>query len=197
MPWSRKTVSRAIHALRATLYTEVYPLPEADLAQLAYFFETRDAFDAARNLIHPPIPDTPGRNAYRQEILRWQILWAKSTPVLQYEDSGEVLRIEDTRPIAPERHTTVEGLGRDIMLLLDEEASARPHICKRLNIEKGVAAAAVNEVIDAMIDAKLLVEIDGKVVNLVLAGPIAPMALPWSKLLELSDAATEPEIEPA
>jgi hypothetical protein len=179
------------------MYTEVYPLPEADLAQLAYFFETRDAFDAARNLIHPPIPDTPGRNAYRQEILRWQILWAKSTPVLQYEDSGEVLRIEDTRPIAPKRHTTVEGLGRDLMLLLDEDASARAHICKRLAAEKGVAASAVNEVIDALIEAKLLVEIDGKVINLVLAGPVAPLPVSWPKLIELSDKAAEAEVEPA
>jgi len=194
-PYHIRPESYGLDLRPSDMYTEVYPLPEADLAQLAYFFETRDAFDAAGNLIHPPIPDTPGRNAYRQEILRWQILWAKSTPVLQYDDSGEVLRIEDTRPIAPKRHTTVEGLGREIMLLLDEEASARPHICKRLSIEKGVAAAAVNEVIDALIDAKLLVEIDGKIVNLVLAGPVAPMPISWSKLIELSDRTTDAEAE--
>ena len=172
----------------AALYADVYPIPEEELADLAYFFEHRggglrpklDGGASASNLADQAMPDDgPGRAAYRHAIVQWQETWSKKVPVLQFRDVDQVLRIEDTRPIALEPLTTVDGLGRDILLLLNEEAFTRSHICGRLADSQNADASDVNEIVDTLIQRKLALEIDNKIVNLVLAGPLPQMPAAW------------------
>ena len=166
----------------AALYGDVYPFADETLADLAYFFEDRGAVrrklgsdSSALFEVDPVMPDDgPGLAAYCRAIARWRKTWSGKIPVLQYEDIDRVLRIEDTRPIAPERLSTVEGLARDVMLLLNEEAFTRSHICGRMAETQNADASEVNEVVDTLIRRKLALEIDNKIVNLVLEAPVPP-----------------------
>lgn len=184
----------------AELYSEVFPLAEADLAEIAYFFERPgdvlrpklDGGDPARNLSDQPIPnDGPGRNAYLKAALAWQAAWYGEPPVLQYEDIDQALYVKDTRAVAPEPVTTVRGLARDVLLLMAEEAFTRSQICTRLEAAKGANASAVNECVDTLIQRKLMVEVDNKIINLVLAAPLPPMPGGWHEglLADPADAA--------
>jgi ribosomal peptide maturation radical SAM protein 1 len=196
-PYHTRAEHYGLDLLPSDMYAEVYPLAAADIADIAYYFQPRDAFDAEGNIARAPIPDTPGHNAYVKGILMWNSLWAKNlAPVLQYEDIDEVLHIEDTRPVAPARFTTAEGLARDVMLLLEEEGSSRKQIAKRLESEKGAGAAAVNEIIDSLIRRKLMLEIDGRVINLALAAPLPAVPASWARQTELHEKAPEPAAAP-
>jgi ribosomal peptide maturation radical SAM protein 1 len=190
-PYHTRSQDYGLDLRPSSPYAEVYPLAEADLAEIAYFFESRDAVDAAGNLIQPPIPETPGRNAYRKAALEWQLLWGRTPPVLKYEDVGEMLHVEDTRPVASERFTTVDGLARDVMLLLDEEAFTRKQICGRMQDQRRAQAPAVNETLDSLLRRKLLLDLDGKIVNLVLAAPLPPMPKAFRYQLRLPEAVLE------
>jgi ribosomal peptide maturation radical SAM protein 1 len=197
-PYHTRAEQYGLDLLPSDMYSEIYPLAPADIEGIAYYFQPRDAFDAAGNIVRAPIPDTPGRKAYQQEVRKWQILWAKEiTPVLQYEDIDEVLHVEDTRPVAPARFATVDGLAREVMLLLEEEGSTRTLIAKRLESEKGAGAAAVDEIIDWLIRRKLMVEIDGKVINLALAAPLPAVPASWARQTELHEKVPEEAAAPA
>jgi ribosomal peptide maturation radical SAM protein 1 len=171
----------------APSYRDVYPIPDDELSDLAYFFEHRGAAVRPKldgggpsrlNLDDQFIPDDgPGRVAYRDAIVSWQETWSRAVPVLQFEDVDGTLRIEDTRPIAPEPFTTVDGLAREVMLLLNEESFTRAQICARL--AETSAASEANETIDTLIRRKLVLELDNKVVNLVLAGPVPQLPDAW------------------
>jgi ribosomal peptide maturation radical SAM protein 1 len=181
-PYHTRAQHYGLDLLPSDMYGEVYPLAASDLENIAYFFQPRDAFDAAGNIVRPPIPDTPGRNAYRRQITTWGLLWQKNMiPVLEYQDLDQVLHIEDTRPIAPARSTTAAGLARDVLLLLDEEALTRKEIFKRLESATGAGAAAIDEVVDDLIHRKLMLEIDAKVINLVLTAPLPDFPGSWNQ----------------
>lgn len=191
-PYHSRSQQYGLELRPAELYGEVFPLAEADLAEIAYFFERPrtllrpklDGGDTARNLADQPIPDEgPGRSAYLQAILEWKAAWTKKAPTLQYEDIDGVLCVEDTRPAAPERVTTVRGLARDVLLLTADEAFTRSQICRRLEEAKGEDASAVNELVDGLIRRKLAIELDGKIVNLVLAAPLPPIPVGWHESL--------------
>jgi ribosomal peptide maturation radical SAM protein 1 len=173
----------------AELYSEIYPLPAEELSDIAYFFERRgrtvrpklDGGDGARNLADQEVPDDgPGKTAYRQAILDWQVAWAKEIPVLQCMNIDGVLCIEDTRAVAPARETTVEGLASEVVLLLTDEALTRAQLCARLQKAKLAAApAVVNDAVDALIQRKLALELDDKIVSLVLFAPLPPIPPVW------------------
>jgi hypothetical protein len=187
-PYYSRAKEYGLDLAPAELYGEVYPLDEAELSQIAYFFERRghsirpklDGGNVARNLSDQEIPDDgPGRMAYRQAIMDWQTAWNKTVPILQCEDIDEVLCVEDTRAVAPERTTKVDGLAREVMLLLAEDAFTRSHICKLMENRQGASAPAINEVVDTLIERKLAMEVDNKVVNLVLFAPLPNFPPAW------------------
>jgi ribosomal peptide maturation radical SAM protein 1 len=187
-PYYSRAKEYGLDLAPAELYGEVYPLDEAELSQIAYFFERRghsirpklDGGNVARNLSDQEIPDDgPGRMAYRQAIMDWQTAWNKTVPILQCEDIDEVLCVEDTRAVAPERTTKVDGLAREVMLLLAEDAFTRSHICKLMENRQGASAPAINEVVDTLIERKLAMEVDNKIVNLVLFAPLPNFPPAW------------------
>lgn len=170
----------------AALYEEVYPLPADELAQIAYFFERRgssvrpklDGGVGIRNLADQYVPDDgPGRIAYREAIFAWQTAWSTKIPVLQCEDIDGVLHIEDTRPIAPEPRITIDSLARDVVLLLADEAMTRSQIHTRLGSETSVSA--VDRSVDDLVRRKLALEVDGKVLCLVLIAPAPRLPGAW------------------
>jgi hypothetical protein len=139
-----------------------------------------DGGDGARNLANQTVAhDGPGRRAYREAVLDWQTAWAKETPMLQCRDVDGILCVEDTRPIAPEPAARVDGLARDVMLLLADEALTRSHLCGRLQEDNGASASAVNEAVDILVQQKLAIDLDNRIVNLVLHAPVPPMPPSW------------------
>jgi ribosomal peptide maturation radical SAM protein 1 len=187
-PYFSRSKHYGLELQPAELYGKVYPLDEAELSQIAYFFERRDhairpkldGGHVTANLSDQDIPDDgPGRMAYRQAVIDWQNAWNKTVPVLQCQDIDEVLCVEDTRAVAPEPKTKVEGLSREVMLLLAEDAHTRSHICKLMENMQGVDASHINDVVDQLIQRKLAMEVDNKVVNLVLFAPLPVFPNAW------------------
>ena len=187
-PYYSRSKQYGLELQPAELYGKVYPLDEAGLAQIAYFFERRDhtirpkldGGHTAVNLADQDIPDDgPGRMAYRQAVIDWQNAWGKTIPVLQCQDIDETLCVEDTRPVAPEPKTKVEGLAREVMMLLAEDAHTRSHICKLMENMQGVSSSDINDVVDQLIQRKLAMEVDNKIVNLVLFAPLPTFPNAW------------------
>jgi ribosomal peptide maturation radical SAM protein 1 len=177
-PYHARAESYGVRLRPSELYPKVYPLPETELAELAYFFERDDGCDPARNLLHQPIPDKPGAEALRRGLLDWRACWVKAPPVLQYREIGDAWEIEDTRPVAPERETVVQGLAREVLRASDD-APARAQINHRIAATRDAAPTAVVDATDDLIRRKLVIELDGRIIGLPLLAPLQPIPKLW------------------
>lgn len=180
-PYFSRAEGYGLRLRPAELYTKVYPLPEAELAELAYFFECVESSDPARKMLpshlqvhREPIPGRPGANALRVAIADWLESW-RSPPLLQYRDLGDAWEIEDTRPIAPERKVVVRGVAKEVLRAADE-APPRAQIGRQLD---GARESLVADAIDELIRRKLVVDLDGRIIALPLAAPLPPLPELW------------------
>jgi ribosomal peptide maturation radical SAM protein 1 len=176
-PYFAHAESYGLRLRPSELYPKVYPLAEAELAELAYFFEREEGGDAARNMLHQPIPDRPGAEALRRAIVKWNDDWVEP-PVLHYRGIDDAWEIEDTRPAAPQRETVVSGLAREVLYAADK-APMRAQISRHIQSERGVSPTIVSDAIDQLIQSKLAVELDGRIIGLPLSAPLRPLPETW------------------
>lgn len=129
-------------------YSYVYPLPESDLRNLAYFFEFeyrdgRQPVDYAR-----PVVD---------QIEEWVAKRAR----LDAYSAGEMLVIVDTRSCATRRQHMFTGLAARIYLECDSAVKV-PALARRVSAPE----ADVQNAVSRFLDEKLMVEMDGQVLSL-------------------------------
>ncbi|XWN32763.1 MAG: RiPP maturation radical SAM C-methyltransferase [Devosia sp.] len=170
-PYFTRPDSYGLSLKPAELYRYAYPLDEAAMADQVYFFQD----DAPA-----PLPEErPGLRAVRRRILEWRRAWRDGPPpVLDMHDTPGGLVIEDSRPGGV--GMTLQGAERALMFAADDgppEARVIDHMEKA-----GFEAALALDVAEKLIEARLMVRLDGRLISLALTKPHrkipAPSAFP-------------------
>jgi ribosomal peptide maturation radical SAM protein 1 len=156
----------------ASQFYEVYPLDEQRLSELVYYFFDRSAPRPVRFL--DLRLDRPGLTRTADEVKQWNgRFWGDERPVLTMVDDGNALELEDTRPVAVTRHTTLTGLARELYLECDE-AHLRDALLVRLK-RRGVKRRDAEAAIVDLVDRKLMLELEGNLISLAVRAPMHPI----------------------
>jgi len=159
-------------------YQEVYPLPPEKIADLVYFFEEEGVGDYARQLFDTPIRGRPGLQATRDAIKTWRHAWPEAALVGR-DDKG-TLFIEDSRACAVSKQHELTGLAKQVLEACDDAPTL--HRLQTMLPEK----TGLDAIISDLIAKKLLVEIDSRLLSLVLKSPVPetpPAYKPFGRVL--------------
>ncbi len=129
-------------------YSYVYPLPESDLRNLAYFFEF-EYRDGRR-----PVD-------YARPVVERIEEWVAKRARLDAYSAGEMLVIVDTRACATRRQHMFTGLAARVYLECDSAVKI-PSLARRV----AAPEADVRNAVSRFLDEKLMVEMDGQVLSL-------------------------------
>ncbi|MBT9584490.1 RiPP maturation radical SAM C-methyltransferase [bacterium] len=147
-------------------YSYVYPLEEESLAELAYFFEDREALQYPRTGDRPDEHSRPGRQALERWVDHWiRIFWQGLPLILSMSDQDGKLLIIDTRPCALQRFVTLEGAERELYLACDSPQTA--------------ASAGSPEILRRLVDRKLMLHLNGRYLSLAVRGELPAMPRNW------------------
>jgi ribosomal peptide maturation radical SAM protein 1 len=139
-------------------YAQVYPLPEEELQELAYYF-----VDPRRQW-----------NEAHRELIRFCQLWFRSywtmPALLSLSDNGKVLDILDTRQCAVARRQQLEGLEREVYLACDKAAPL-----KSLRSQFG---DQVESILAYQVERKLTLVINGRYLALGVRGSLPSLKMP-------------------
>ena len=154
-------------------YRAIYPVSEAALADLAYFHLAHDQdWDADLN---DPANLGPGLAALSRQATLWtQAFWTNLPAILSQEDDGEQLHLLDTRPIAPQRRSTLVGSQRLLYLACDSARSL-----KQCAAQTQIAEAQALPWLRQLCDQKVMLELaDGRYLALAVAGQLPRLLRP-------------------
>jgi len=140
-------------------YSYVYPLPRESLMRLAYSFED----NRRPRHLHRAVSDEAGQRELQEVVWQWNTMWRSSRPVLQVCDEVNRIHFFDTRPCASQRSWTVRGLAAEVYRLCDS-AQTRTSLIHQLGSRSGaeVSMQEIDPAIDSLIDAKVLLSLNGK-----------------------------------
>ncbi|ACI58194.1 Radical SAM domain protein (plasmid) [Rhizobium leguminosarum bv. trifolii WSM2304] len=172
--YHRAAEKYGLKLIPAVSFHYVYPLLEADLADLVYYFDDIDDIDIGGHFSARAANHRPGLHAVGMGIDAWLKAWSEpKLPTLSMRDSGDEITVEDTRAIAVAREHRIKGLGREILLAAD---AGLPEARLRERMEAANATLTeLNEAIDNLIDRKLVARLDARLVGLPLWNPYPPM----------------------
>ncbi|MBX3166925.1 MAG: RiPP maturation radical SAM C-methyltransferase [Candidatus Eremiobacteraeota bacterium] len=114
----------------SSTYQAVYPLADAELADLAYFFEDQEArWDRQMT--------TPGRVAVQAALEVWKTaFWAPIPCILSMVDQPNGLDIVDTRAVARQRRHLLQGRERELLLECETPRRLQPEPALDTLLEK-------------------------------------------------------------
>lgn len=141
-------------------YRSVYPLSTEDLSRIAYFFR-----GVGREASQP----RPGLRALRQVIERWKdAFWNSSLPIiLSATPTPDGVEFLDTRPQAPQRRRRISGLTAAVY-----QACQTPTSPASLQRTLAVSEAALQSPIQELLEAKLVLMLEGKLLALGVEGSL-------------------------
>ena len=113
--------------------------------------------------------------ALRHALGSWIDLWrterhGKELPALERRRVGDAVLVTDTRPIATAREHTLEGLDAVVLDLCDEAPSFSGLLRRLKQSHPDVEPTAVRASLSALTAAKLVLELDERLVGL----PVRP-----------------------
>ncbi len=170
-PYHKRAQDFGLALRPAPAMRHVYPLPEPDLADLAYFFGAEGRPDVFADSGSDLMQGRPGARAVRDGLNLWNQAFWIGPPALTVEDDGAVLHFADTRRCALEVSCEIAGLAREVYLACDDapvEERLKPALAARLGREGSEIGAAVED----LQRRHLLLRIDGRLVALALRGPL-------------------------
>ena len=150
-------------------YSAVYPLPTEALWDIAYYFDD----------IAPRGPtDRSGLSRAIAQMNHWNALWnARPRVICCLHRQGDQTLITDTRPCATAETYIVDSLDQDIL-----EATAAPIPRERLVHDltaRHTDGVDIMARLDNLVSRRFLVEVDDRVMSVVLEAPVGvqpPMA---------------------
>lgn len=155
-------------------YRFAYPLPPEVLKDQVYFFQDRAA-RLSPYLKEGPIPGRPGLEAVRDLITQWLDRWSHAAPMVSARQCEGVLEVSDTRDCAVAPSHRLGGLAAAALAACDGIATPRQiaKACAAAGYEAG--AAAIDAAVQDLIDRRLLLDLDGGLISLVLSEPVTPL----------------------
>jgi magnesium-protoporphyrin IX monomethyl ester (oxidative) cyclase len=144
-------------------YGYIYPLPKESLMRLAYSFED----SRHEGHIHRGLHSQPGQQELQEVLQEWKRVWHTSRPVLRVSQEGPRLRIVDTRRVAHQRNWALGELEAEVYGLCDSAqtpAALLKEISARRDAE--VSVEEVERAIQTLCDAKVLLQMNGKLLGL-------------------------------
>lgn len=158
-------------------YQYVYPLSAADLADQVYYFEDSPLTDAGGHIAARDTAQRPGLHAVAKALDAWGKSWHRAQlPMLTMRDDGDFLIVNDSRSIQPAIQRQFAGLTRDVLLAADDGAP-ETRIRERLTTA-GHSADAITSAIAELVAARVILQLDGRLVGLPLWFPHTPMLAP-------------------
>lgn len=146
----------------APSYSSVYPLSQESLRELAYFFT--DANET------PGAPFPPGVRALIRQVVAWSKLHKRALrPLLCMTPEEDRIHFYDTRPCAPARRVTIQGLAARLYLACDP-ATTRSSLISRFSKEIDGAESKIHQAFDELIEGRLLLEVHGFLLALAIPG---------------------------
>ncbi len=155
-------------------YRFAYPLPPEVLKDQVYFFRDRGA-RLPPYLKEGAIPGRPGLEAVRDQIATWLDRWNKGGSMVSARRCDGALEVTDTRGCAVTPSHRLDGLVAVALEACD--GIATPHQIARACAAAGydAGAAAIDAAVQELIDRRLLLNLDGVLLSLVLAEPVTPL----------------------
>ena len=149
-PYHRDAAVYGFDLVPEPAYAQVYPLAEEEMRELAYEFVDRRG--------------RPEEGIGQQLLLLWLALWREehrngTPPVLEMRRDGEAVDIVDTRSCRIADRHRLDGDAARIYAACDEAVDRA-----RLREELGIAQ--FDEVVDALLADKLLLELSGRLLAL-------------------------------
>ncbi len=157
-PYQMRPSEYGVVLATGRFYRLVYPLPEEDLADLAYFFE-----DAEGSVRTPELRATPHKLALRKACIRWSERYYTHPTVLSLDDEGTYLQIMDTRTTLVPKRYRLEGLAREVYLACHQARSRR-------SLHELGAPEAIDQVLTELDRDGLILELNGRVLALAVSG---------------------------
>lgn len=166
----------------AWTYSYIYPVSDAEIGKLAYFFDNKrpEIVNGGKNRpVWGQMYDrlTEWRNLHYK--LQEDDVWADvstATPLLSVSpgDSGALV-IEDTRPCAVRRRTEVRGLRARVFEICDEgrTMSAILTECQHTGFPDATAAE-VEQIVQEFVNDKTIAFVSARYLNLAVRSPITP-----------------------
>src|SRR5262249_16774167 len=142
------------HPRPAAAYSCVYPLGDAQLSNLAYFFE----FDS-KGSTNPP----EYTRALAHEIDSWPEWTSPNRPRLDLFRTGSIVLITDTRNCAIKATHLLTGLDAALYLECDP---IQPPASLARKLGDGVTESDVRSRLDSFCDARIIAEMDGRYLSL-------------------------------
>jgi ribosomal peptide maturation radical SAM protein 1 len=154
----------------------VYPLGDADLNDLAYFFTSSPQRSLVAAASTPAFTRTgrPGLWAVQDAVRQWQEAYnVTPRPVLSLSDRDGVAEIIDTRGTAEVSRRRLTGLSRAVLLACGASPPAA-RLAEILERDHGlrVSAAELDETVGQLVADRLVLPIDGRLMGLAVRGAL-------------------------
>lgn len=152
-------------------YSYVYPLDEADLENLVYFFDEtgRQAVETSEVLkilfVRPEVEEL------RSERTKWEnVFRSNNRPVLSMNVTDDAVYVRDTRPIATASEHVLTSVERELYLAC-EGAPKAERVLEDI-FRTGVSGAEVDAALASLVESKLLLELDNRLIALAVREPV-------------------------
>jgi ribosomal peptide maturation radical SAM protein 1 len=168
-PYHQRPADWSLQLEPHPMYSYVYPLDPAQLAQLAYYFH-----DPARTSARVALASRPGLTAALREIGCWTLRWGQGgsgphpdKPLLHVEDAGEDLAIRDTRPCG-RGNLVLQGLTASVHRACESITSVHNVVEAVSRLHPTASSDQILAAIDELDDKRLLLRVNDKLLALAL-----------------------------
>lgn len=163
-PYFRNPASWGLSLVPSPLYRYVYPLADAELAQLVYYFENRGESVDDRSLLRVISHDKPGLAAMQTAMQDWGRARQATTPRLELQRRGDGAVVIDTRPVSQVAEHHLDALELAIIDACDDGPTPQRLAGRLPDADEARREAALAR----LIQARLVVQLDGRLIALTL-----------------------------
>ncbi len=154
------------------IYIHFLPLPEYIIKDMAYYFI--DEYERERKEDDMDSFYHQGRESVKKEIVKWhELFWTYKRPVLEMTFFQNSLEIKDTRPCAVKNSFILKNLAKEIYIACDT-APLKESLLKNFE-EKSFTREEILNIIKELINWKLMVFIDNRLISLSVEKPLRIM----------------------
>lgn len=174
-PYFKEAERYGLSLRPSEMYRHFYPVDEATLSNLVYFFEADGWNTKGYYLLSADLSHRPSLEGLRRVLTSWYARWhSPARPTMVMEDNGESVTIVDTRPCAPVPMVLLDGLERELYLFCDDAPTVETAV-NRLSRDGRYSAEQVRSALTRLERHRLMLVLDGHALALAVPGPLATM----------------------